>query len=104
VKEFCDQYKPKCDILLAVVKWGQKGGLYLIPLNAQIDVFEELGREEYLHTPKRGTNPRGVEISRKALELLLNHPATKCIPIDWGEPSFEPLAPYKRWIDYWRED
>lgn len=103
VREFCEQYKPRYDILLAQVKWGEKGGLFLVPVGAQREVFRQLGKGQYLYVPRRGTNPRGIEISRKALRKLLSHPRTKCIPIEWREQHFEPSTPYKRWLEYWRE-
>ena len=40
VKRFTENYKPKCDILLVVVRWGKEGGLYGIPLQAQQDILK----------------------------------------------------------------
>ncbi|HIE09087.1 MAG TPA: type II restriction endonuclease subunit R, partial [Armatimonadetes bacterium] len=102
-EEFCRQFKPRCDILLAQVNWGKEGGLFLIPLEAQMEVFSRLGKERYLRVPKRGTNPRGIEISGEALRELLSHESTRRIPIKWEKRPIEPLEPYKRWLDYWRE-
>jgi len=103
VEEFCRQFKPRCDILLAQVNWGKEGGLFLIPLEAQMEVFSRLGKERYLRVPKRGTNPRGIEISGEVLRELLSHESTRRIPIKWEKRPIEPLEPYKRWLDYWRE-
>jgi len=76
-REFMYSYIPKCDILLVHINWGGRGGFYYIPLSAQLEVFDNLGRDRYIKLPKLGTNPRGVEISREALYLLVNHSSIK---------------------------
>jgi len=98
--EFVETYEPKCDILLAQLKWGGVGGLYLIPLEAQKEVFRSMGRHAYFKLPKPGTNPRGVEFSKDALLKLMMHPNTKKIQISWSRPAVE-FDPYERWIKYW---
>ncbi len=75
------------DMLLAIIRWGEIGGLYGIPLEAQKEVFEALGRERFLKLPKRGTNPRGVEISSEGITALLHHPTPKALPITWRRPT-----------------
>lgn len=62
-------------IALLIYKFGEE------------EVFDRLGRENYLHIPKRGTNPRGVEISRKAIARLITHPQTKGLAIKWHRPT-----------------
>lgn len=109
VIRFVENYQPKCDMLLVVVRWGGTGGLYGVPLQAQQEVFESLGREQYLKLPRRGTNPRGVEISSTAMRALIEHPLAKTLPIDWQRPTDLDakevlLAPYKRWLRYWQSD
>ncbi|MEM3827973.1 MAG: ThaI family type II restriction endonuclease [Conexivisphaerales archaeon] len=101
-KEFRETYTPKCDILLALIRWGGSGGLYYIPLEAQQQIFKAIGRDRYIRLPKPGTNPRGVEYEKEALIKLLEAPQTKKIEIMWErrELSFDP---YKRWVDYWKE-
>lgn len=101
-REFRETYTPKCDILLARIKWGGKGGLYYIPLEVQQKIFNQLGRERYIKLPKPGTNPRGVEFSREALSKLLTDPETKMIEIEWRKTKID-FNPYKRWVDYWKE-
>jgi len=59
-KEFQRHYHPSCDIILVQINWGNKGGLFHIPLDNQIAIFKELGRENYIKLPKPGTNPRCV--------------------------------------------
>lgn len=101
-REFLEGYQPKCDMLIAHVKWGKTGGLYYIPLEVQLEVFNQMGRERYLKLPKIGTNPRGVEFSREALRKLMNHPKTKVIKINWQRPKVK-YDPYEKWVTYWRE-
>jgi len=109
VTRFAETYEPKCDMLLVIVCWGGTGGFYGIPLQAQAEVFEALGKERYLRRPKRGTNPRGVEISPVGVQGLLKHPLTKALPIEWQRPTDLAakelrLAPYMRWLQYWQSD
>ncbi len=76
------------------------GKFFYIPLYAQHEIFERMGRERYLKLPKPGTNPRGVEISREALLALTSHEKTRYIDIYWKREVI-PYNPYKRWVDYW---
>lgn len=101
--EFQKTYQPSCDMLLVHVNWNNTGGFYFIPLEVQKEVFEKLGREQYIKLPKEGTNPRGVEISKNAIKGIVSHKETKKIEIDWEDPKIE-FSPYKRWLDMWRED
>ncbi|MEM2144250.1 MAG: ThaI family type II restriction endonuclease [Candidatus Jordarchaeaceae archaeon] len=102
-KEFRETYTPKCDILLALIRWGGRGGLYYIPLEVQQQVFKAMGRNRYIHLPKPGTNPRGVEYEKEALLNLLGAPQTREIEIVWRKIEI-PFDPYKRWVDYWKEE
>lgn len=102
-QEFQQNYVPSCDMMLIQINWQNKGGLYFIPLNCQIEIFQKLGRENYIKLPKPGTNPRGVEISRGALINLINHPLSKYISIEWQRQSIN-INPYKRWVELWKED
>lgn len=110
--EFFNSYSPKCEILLTQIKWDLKekdlkreihpGGLFYIPLDVQNEVLAEFGKAKYLRLPKRGTNPRGVEIRGLALRKLLQHKNTNCIEIIWQRTQIK-FDPYKRWVDYWKE-
>ncbi|MEM3389749.1 MAG: ThaI family type II restriction endonuclease [Thermoproteota archaeon] len=102
-REFRETYIPKCDILLALIKWGSKGSLYYIPLEVQQRVFKAMGRNKYIRLPKPGTNPRGVEYEREALLNLLQARETRRIEIEWRKTEIE-FDPYKRWVDYWKEE
>ena len=102
-KEFLENYYPRCDILFVQIVWNGRGGFYYIPLEAQERLFEEMGREKYIKLPTPGTNPRGVEITKEALSQLVQDEETKVIEIDWQRSEID-YHPYKRWVDYWREE
>jgi hypothetical protein len=71
-------------------------------LSVQKEIFKTLGRQRYLKMPKPGTNPRGVEFSRKALKQMLIHKNTSKIEINWVREDLD-YDTYKRWVDYWAE-
>ena len=102
-REFLENYSPCCDILLVQIVWKSKGGFYYIPLETQERLFEKIGRERYIKLPKPGTNPRGVEISKEALSSLVLDEESKVLEIDWQKSEID-YHPYKRWVDYWKED
>ncbi len=102
-REFLENYSPCCDILLVQIVWKSKGGFYYIPLETQERLLEKIGRERYIKLPKPGTNPRGVEISKEALSSLVLDKESKVIEIDWQKSEID-YHPYKRWVDYWKED
>ncbi|MBL7131580.1 MAG: ThaI family type II restriction endonuclease [Candidatus Omnitrophica bacterium] len=102
-KEFRKTYHPSCDILFVQINWNDKGGFYYIPLEAQSRVFDKVGREKYIKLPKPGTNPRGVEITEEALLSLVKDGISKVIEINWRRTKVD-YNPYKRWVDYWRQD
>ncbi len=101
--EFQNTYKPSCDIIFVKINWGSKGGLFYIPLEIQLEVFQLLGRENYIKLPSKGTNPRGVEISTKALQMLVEHKKNKFVNIDWKKEDIKFNA-FKRWIDLWDQE
>ena len=102
-KEFRENYYPHCDILLLQINWNDMGGFYHIPVEAQKRLLGSMGREEYFKLPKPGTNPRGVEINKEALSTLIKDKGTDGIEIHWHRTRIE-YDPFKRWVDYWRED
>ncbi len=101
--EFSKRYKPSCDIILAQINWGGIGHLYLLPEEVQEEVLNKIGREIYIKLPKQNTNPRGVELSSKALEELTTHPKTKKIEIEWTRQEIEYNC-YDKWVDHWNEE
>ncbi len=101
--EFRNRYYPGSEMLLVQIVWGGTGSFWYIPLEVQERVFERLGREAYIKLPKPGTNPRGVEISRLALETLVSEGGVMRLQIEWKREKVA-YDPYKRWVDYWREE
>jgi len=102
-KEFREIYYPHYDILLIQINWGNMGGLYYIPVESQKMLFDKIGREKYIKLPKPGTNPRGAEITKDALSILTGENMSKVIEIFWQKQRVD-YDPYKRWLDYWKED
>lgn len=102
-REFRENYYPRCDILLVQIVWSAKGGFYYVPLEAQERLFNEMGRKKYIKLPIPGTNPRGVEITKEALSQLVWDKETRVIDIFWQRSEID-YHPYKRWVDFWREE
>ena len=102
-REFRETYYPHCGILLIQINWDSIGGFYYIPLEAQKRLFDRIGGERYIKLPKPGTNPRGVEITKKALSSLVEDKMSKTIEISWQKTKVD-YNPYRRWIDYWKEN
>ncbi len=106
-QQFLQAYEPKCDILLATICKGCQGGLYVVPVEAQQDVLNNMKRSEYLKLPKQGTNPRGVELSRAAAKQVLAHPKTQLLPIEWRTTKTrEELIERSllQWIELWQQE
>lgn len=101
--EFKDNYKPTCHILLAKINWNGEGGLYFIPKEVQEYVIDEIGIDNYIKLPKAGTNPRGVEFNKDALEKLAKNKNSSSIAINWKKEDIE-YNVLKRWIEYWKKD
>lgn len=102
-RRFSEDFVPHCDMLLAHVNWDEIGGLYLMPCQVQNEVMSQIGRQEFIKLPKVGTNPRGVEISGKALDLMINHSNSRRISIAWQRKKI-PYNPYDRWLELWQRD
>jgi hypothetical protein len=102
-QQFRQTYYPQCDTLLVQVNWGGKGGFYYLSLEVQRKVFNEIGKTGYIRLPKPGTNPRGVEITKEALEAIVTDKESKAIDIYWERAKID-YNPYQRWVDHWREE
>lgn len=102
-REFRESYYPRCDVLLVQINWDSKGGFYYLPLEVQRKIFRDIGKERYIKLPKPGTNPRGVEISKEALEALVTDKDSKVIKIYWQRTKID-YNPYERWVEHWREE
>lgn len=101
--EFQNTYSPSCDMIYVQINWGNTGGLFYFPLNVQLEIFNSLGRENYIKLPSLGTNPRGVELSAKALQKLLEHNGIYKIKIYWKKEEIKFNA-FKRWVDLWAQE
>jgi len=101
--EFQNKYVPSCDMIYVQINWGNNGGLFYFPLDVQLEVFNSLGRENYIKLPSLGTNPRGVEMSSTAMQKLLEHRDIYKIKIDWKKEEIKFNA-FKRWIDLWAQE
>lgn len=101
--KFISSYTPQCGIILVQIFWNKReGGLFYIPLSVQQHVFRNLGRVSYLNMPKPGTNPRGVEFSKKAIAQMTAHDDTLKTRIDWVKENIE-YDVYERWVSKWEE-
>lgn len=100
---FSQEYHPRCDILLAQLNWNDWGRLLFFPRSAQIETLQRIGRQSYIKLPKTGTNPRGVEVSARALDLLSHHPNSMTIPVMWFRKQID-YNPYERWLEHWKKD
>ncbi len=100
---FIESYAPKCDILFVQIWWGEdKDSFFFIPIEVQNETFRKLGKGKYLKMPKAGTNPRGVEFSKDAINMMLSSPRTLRIKINWVKQDIK-YDVYKRWVDFWKE-
>lgn len=102
-QNFQDLYQPSCDIIYVQINWNNRGGLYFIPVEEQISLIGELGKTIYVKLPKPGTNPRGVEISTKALRRLIDSQNTLKMDINWKKENVK-VNPYQRWVELWKQD
>jgi len=100
--KFLNTYIPSCDMILVNIVWDDEGYFYYIPVEVQREIFKIIGKERYIKLPKPGTNPRGVEMSKVAINELTNHKLTKRISINWIKTEIE-YHPYNRWVELWSE-
>ncbi len=98
--EFSKNYRPETDLLLVNINWGGRSPFYYFPKESQVRVLEKIGTKKYLKLPKRGTNPRGVEITKKALELLAKDKDAMFIDINWERREIQ-YKIYDRWVELW---
>ena len=99
---FKENYYPSCDMLFAQIVWNDKGGLFLIDVSTQEEIFNDMGRGNYMKLPKPGNNSRGVEFTSKALDRMLWHKDTKFIEIKWKRRDLN-HDPYERWTKIWKQ-
>jgi len=102
-RQFRENYYPRCDTLFVQVNWDAMGGFYYLPLEVQRKVFNGIGKTGYIKLPKPGTNPRGVEITKEALEAIVTDKESKIIEIYWQRTKID-YNPYQRWVDHWKKE
>jgi hypothetical protein len=100
---FRETYKPSCDMIFVQINWKNGGGFYYIPKEVQIEIFNQIGKNDYIKLPKQGTNPRGAEITAIALRNLVNHENTLNIPITWNKEIISFNA-FNRWVELWQQE
>lgn len=101
--KFAAEFLPTCDMLLVHINWDGIGGLYFFPRELQSVTLHAMARNEYFTLPKQGTNPRGVEVSTKAVREMASHPKSMYIPVKWVKQEIL-FDPYKRWLELWEQD
>jgi hypothetical protein len=103
IEKFVRKYSPSYDMLYAFINWGKEGALYHIPLWAQLDTMEMMGKKYYIKKPNPGTNSRGVDLHREAIDELLAHEDTRAIDIKWEKDPYieENYNPYLKWMKEW---
>ena len=102
--DFKREYLPKCDLLLIQINWNGIGKLCLFSIDSQRKILNDIGCDRYIKLPKEGTNPRGVEISSEALNLLLECEDTRTIEIPFARGDIDYREVYTKWLDAWRDE
>lgn len=100
-KEFQDNYYPHCSIILIQINWCGVGKICYIPLSVQKELFDKIGKNEYIKLPKSGTNSRGIQITDNALLDLISNEHSKTIEILWNKTEINHNI-YERWINCWK--
>ncbi len=101
--EFRSNYSPLCDMLFAQIVWNQHGRLFYFPKHVQQKVLLTMKRENYIKLPTKGTNPRGIEITSKALAELIKNDDIMKIDIFWKKEEIK-FNTFRRWIDLWAQE
>lgn len=97
VRNAVSNYVPQNHLLISNINWGTKnGGLYLIDLETQLEIFNNIGVEKYLKI--NNGNNRGISIQTEVLKTLLSHKKTKRIIVNWEDPKLN-YNIYERWIN-----
>ena len=101
--EFLLKYRPQSDMVYINIVWNGEGAFHIISKQSQQQLLDDKGIEWYCKMPKRGTNFRGVALSKEALGTLVEHSNTHKIPIEWKRDSslLAERALYFRWVDLW---
>jgi hypothetical protein len=90
-------------MLLIQINWGGDGYMFWFSKDSQNEILNKISRERYIKLPPPGTNPRGVEISPNALNLLARHADTMILHILWRKKDIQ-VNTFKRWVDLWEQE
>ena len=85
------------------IDWNKTGGFYFFSKKIQQEIYKTIGKENYIKLPKIGTNNRGVEFSKIAMQQLIEHKNTKKIDIEWFEEKLD-FCVFNRWVELWKEE
>ncbi len=101
--DFLLKYNPQSDLVYVNIVWGGDGAFHIIRKEMQRQLLYDKGVEWYCKMPKRGTNFRGVPLSKEVLGALSEHDDTHRIPIRWNRDRslLTERALYLRWVDLW---
>ena len=75
--------------------------MFYIQAEAQRQVMEELGRDNYLGS-SLGTNNRGISIKSLAMKKLENHASTISLTVNWQKQGLD-YTQYDRWQKFWSD-
>ena len=88
VSKALESYKPQHHLMISQICWGtNKGGLFLVPLSVQNELFDKVGSNGYLKV--NGGNNRGISIQTEVLKTMLLHKDTKKIQVEWNTPEIK---------------
>lgn len=77
-KEFIDNFKPTCDLLVACIDWGNIANIYYIDCKTQADVLDNLPADKRLVLAKGYT--KGTRLHKDSWEKIISHPNTLKLP------------------------
>lgn len=80
-KEFIDNFKPTCDLLVACIDWGNVANIYYIDCETQTTVLDSLPSDKRLVLAKGYT--KGTRLHSQAWLEMLQHENTLKLPINW---------------------
>lgn len=104
IKEFVQNYTPHCDMIFVNIKWNKEGFLSFIPKKVQSEVLKNMDLNNFFKVPPENTNPRGVEISKEALNNCVYDKNSFKIPIFWKRDENLKFDPYEKWLKLWESD
>lgn len=93
-----ESYLPSSDLIVIHINKEKHSGIYFIPRDVQLEVFNLLGRKDYFVVPTRNE----VRISPLAISEMLNNANTVKIDIDWATKHRLNYGPYAKWIGFWK--